>query len=491
MPSRRDVFRWVLTGVALSTAAALGAVAWSSTLRGEYSVMDMGGDAAASDGHHHAGTASAISVTSLTADPDRRPDVRIRLVARAETVDIPGVGPIEGYTVNGTSPGPTIRARQGDLVEVEFVNESVTAGATLHWHGMDVPNAADGVAGVTQDAVAVGESFTYRFEAADAGTYWYHSHQVSHEQVERGLFGAIVIAPARSSTAVGSRAEQDVVALLHVYAGRHTLNGAAQDTHVVAAPGARVRVRVINTDQGTASVWSSGPFRVVATDGHEVVSPSDVEGQTVRIPAGGRLDVTVVAPERGAVDLHVGGGRVIHIGDASASTPPAPQPNRSLDLLAYGSSTPLDFDASTPDRIFDYVIGRRWGIIDGRPGNFWTINGHMFPDVPMFHVRDGEVVVMRLRNESGEVHPMHLHGHHVVVLSRNGISASGSPWIVDSLDVQAGERYEIAFVADNPGIWMDHCHTLPHAVDGLTAHVMYEGVTTPFTIGGARGNRPE
>jgi len=152
---------------------------------------------------------------------------------------------------------------------------------------------------------------------------------------------------------------------------------------------------------------------------------------------------------------------------------------------------PLDFDPTSPDRSFDYVIARRFGIIDGRPGNFWTINGRLFPDVPMFHVREGDVVAMRIVNDSGEVHPMHLHGHHVVVLSRDGVAASGSPWIVDSLDVHPGETYEIAFVADNPGIWSDHCHTLPHAVDGLVAHVMYEGVTTPFTINGAAGNLPE
>ena len=70
------------------------------------------------------------------------------------------------------------------------MNESVADGATLHWHGIDVPNAADGVAGITQDAVPVGGRHVYRFEATDAGTYWYHSHQVSHEQVVRGLLGA-------------------------------------------------------------------------------------------------------------------------------------------------------------------------------------------------------------------------------------------------------------------------------------------------------------
>ena len=136
-----------------------------------------------------------VDVTSLVADPTRPADVRVQLTARRGPVSVPGGRALEGYTVNGTSPGPTVRAHQGELVEVTFVNESVTDGATLHWHGIDVTNAADGVAGVTQDAVPVGGRFVYRFVAKDAGTYWYHSHQMSHEQVERGLFGAVVILP--------------------------------------------------------------------------------------------------------------------------------------------------------------------------------------------------------------------------------------------------------------------------------------------------------
>ena len=373
-------------------------------------------------------------------------------------------------------------------MEVEFVNESVAAGATLHWHGIDVPNAADGVAGITQDAVPVGGRHVYRFEATDAGTYWYHSHQVSHEQVERGLLGAIVIDPAEPAAI---SADVDVTALLHVYGGQHTLNGRAEDEHVAAEPGSIVRVRVINSDQGTAAVWSAAPFRVLAIDGHEVNGPTEVEDRRLLIPAGGRADVAVQAPSRGAVGLHVGGARSIVVGDPAASAPKAPQPSETLDLLAYGDAAPLGLDTTSPDRSFDYVIARRFGLIDGRPGNFWTINGRMFPDVPMFHVSEGDVVVMRIVNDSGDVHPMHLHGHHVVVLSRDGVAASGSPWWVDSLDVRPGESYEIAFVADNPGIWSDHCHTLPHAVDGLVAHVMYDGVTTPFTINGEAGNLPE
>jgi FtsP/CotA-like multicopper oxidase with cupredoxin domain len=504
MPSRRELVRRLAVGVAVATAVAAGAVAWSSTLLGEYSVMDMGaGHDAPVDHAGHGGSGSgasaasgtvgatgAVSVTSLTADPGRPADVRVELTARQETVDVPGGRAIEGYTVNGTSPGPTIRARQGDLVEVVFVNESVAAGATLHWHGLDVPNAADGVAGVTQDAVPVGGSYVYRFVAEDAGTYWYHSHQVSHEQVVGGLLGAVVIEPAEPPAA-DLATDLDVTALLHVYGGQHTLNGRADDEHVAAAPGETVRVRVINTDQGTAPVWSDEPFRVLAIDGHDVNEPSDVDGRKLLIPAGGRADVAVRAPDHGAVGLHVGGARRVLVGDPAADVPPAPQATETLDLLAYGEPAPLGFDPASADRTYDYVIGRRFGLLDGRPGNFWTINGRLFPDVPMFHVTEGDVVVMRIVNQSGDVHPMHLHGHHVVVLSRDGVPASGSPWWVDSLDVHPGESYQIAFVADNPGIWSDHCHTLPHAVDGLVAHVMYDGVTTPFTINGAAGNQPE
>jgi FtsP/CotA-like multicopper oxidase with cupredoxin domain len=500
MPSRRELLRGVAIGVVVTTALGAGALAWSSTLLGEYSVMAMGDGHPGHDHGGHGGGAGAsgasgvdaegeVGVTSLTADPDRPAAVRVELVARQETIEVPGGRAIEGYTVNGESPGPEIRAQQGDLVEVVFTNESVAAGATLHWHGIDVPNAADGVAGITQDAVPVGGRHVYRFEATDAGTYWYHSHQVSHEQVEGGLLGAIVIDPAEPPSIA---ADVDVTALLHVYGGQHTLNGRVEDEHVAAEAGSIVRVRVINSDQGTAAAWSATTFRVLAVDGHDVNGPTDVDGKRILIPAGGRADVAVQAPPEGdAVRLHVGGARSIVIGDPEASAPPASQPSATLDLLAYGEPEPLELDPSSPDRSFDYVIARRFGIIDGRPGNFWTINGRMFPDVPMFHVREGDVVVMRIVNDSGDVHPMHLHGHHVVVLSRDDVAASGSPWWVDSLDVHPGESYEIAFVADNPGIWSDHCHTLPHAVDGLVAHVMYEGVTTPFMINGVAGNQPE
>jgi FtsP/CotA-like multicopper oxidase with cupredoxin domain len=427
-----------------------------------------------------------VSVASLTADPSRPADVRARFAVRRGRVPISGGRAVQGYTVNGVSPGPVVHARPGQLVEVEFVNESVPDGATLHWHGMEVPCAADGVAGVTQNAVRLGESFTYRFLADHAGTFWYHSHQVSHEQVAGGLLGAVVIDPE-----VAPAPTTEAVALLHLYEGQSTLNGAAADLRVDAQPATAVRVRVINTDNGSASVWSAAPFRVLAVDGRDVHQPGEVTGRMLVVPAGGRADVALTVPDTGAVRLHTGGARSVIAGDPSSIPDPAPQPAEALDLLGYGRPAPLGFDPQRANRTFDYVIGRTVGFIDGRPGWFWTINGRMYPDVPVFDVAQGDVVRMRIRNDSSEVHPMHLHGHHVVVLSRNGRSATGAPWWADSIGVQPGESYEIAFLADNPGIWADHCHNLPHAVDGLIAHVAYAGVTTPFRMDGSSGNRPE
>jgi FtsP/CotA-like multicopper oxidase with cupredoxin domain len=378
--------------------------------------------------------------------------------------------------------------RQGQLVQVTLVNESVAGGTALHWHGVDVPNSQDGVAGVTQDAVPVGGSHVYRFVAEDAGTYWYHSHQVSHDQVLRGLLGALVVEPA-----AGASGMRDVVALLHSYAGQPTLNGRVADEHVVAAAGERMRVRVINTDNVLTSLWASGGYLLAAVDGTEVHGPTEVRGQRVPVTAGARADLLVQAPLDGsAVRVHLGGARSIVVGPAGVEAPRVvAQPAQKLDLLRYGSPAPLGFDPTQPDRRFDYVIGRRPGLIDGRPGMFWTINGRLYPDVPMYYVRQGDVGRMRIENRSSEGHPMHLHGHHVLVLSRDGVPSTGSPWWTDSLEVAADESYEVAFVADNPGIWMDHCHNLPHAVEGMVAHLVYEGVTTPFLVDGPAHNHPE
>jgi FtsP/CotA-like multicopper oxidase with cupredoxin domain len=310
---------------------------------------------------------------------------------------------------------------------------------------------------------------------------------VSHEQVSGGLLGALVVTPAEPATDT-----LDTVALVHQYPGVRTVNGREGDLHVEAPPGTRARVRVVNTENGPMPAWVAGaPFRVVAVDGTDLNGPTPVRNTAVLVTAGGRADLEVTMPADGSpVRVHLAGPAVV-LGSSSYEVPAVPRPKATLDLLSYGTAAPLGFDPQRPNRRFRYDIGRRPGFVDGRPGMWWTVNGHLFPDVAMFVVAKGDVVRLHIANHSGEVHPMHLHGHHAAVLSRNGVPATGSPWWVDSLNIGNGESYDIAFVADNPGVWMDHCHNLKHAAEGLATHLAYEGVTTPFVVGGPAGNEPE
>jgi FtsP/CotA-like multicopper oxidase with cupredoxin domain len=466
----------------------LAPLAWlwqASLVPNSYSVMgmgylDYGGGLVAS--HDHESTARSIN--DIVVDPARKADVRVDLVAEQQNLSIGGRS-VPGYTINGTSPGPMITAQQHQLIEVHLRNASVKAGIALHWHGVDVPAAMDGVAGVTQDEVPIGGEFTYRFVANQVGTYWYHSHQVSNDQVIGGLFGTLVVLPN-----AGRGEAVDVVAAAHTYGGMKTINGVAGDLKVPAKPGQQVRIRVINTDNGPIETWADTPFQVLATDGYAVNGPTDVTDHSMTVTAGGRADLGVTMPSDGKpVRVQVSKGTAVILGNGDPAAPP--QPRTPLDLLSYGTPTVLSFDPAKANRHFDYSIGRRPGFVRGQPGLWWSINGHLYPDVPMYVVREGDIVIMHIDNHSGQLHPMHLHGHHAVVLSRNGVAASGSPWWIDSLNVLEGETYDIAFLADNPGIWLDHCHHLKHAAQGMVAHLMYEGVSTPYKIGGTVNNRPE
>lgn len=500
----RDRVRLLLACVGTLVIVLPLAYLWQqSRVPSTYSVMDMGyldyggGSRAAPalhGGHAMAGMGGdpampgTRSVADLTVGTDRPADKVVDLTARKGTVRLASGRTVDGYTLNGSSPGPLIEVTQGQLLEVRLRNANVPDGITLHWHGLDVPNAEDGVAGVTQDAVLTGQEHTYRFVADQAGTYWYHSHQVSHEQVIGGLLGALVVRPAKPLPQ-----PVDVVALEHTYDAVATVNGRSSFA-VEARPGQQVRVRVVNTDNGPTRSWASTAYRVLAVDGHEVNEPTEVRGKGVVFTAGGRIDLGVVVPQDGSgVRIQIGSSTAVVVGPhgVDVAEPPTPPSKDDVDLLSYGSPAPLGFDPARADRSFRYAIGRRPGFVKGTPGLFWTINGHLFPNVPMYVVHEGDVVKVRISNSSGDVHPMHLHGHHAVVLARDGVKATGSPWWFDSLNVEDGETFDVAFVADNPGIWMDHCHNLKHAMQGLVTHLMYDDVTEPYRVGGRTGNEPE
>ena len=183
--------------------------------------------------------------------------------------------------------------QQGDDVEVVLGNEDVEQGVTIHWHGVDVPNAEDGVAGVTQNAVLPGERYTYRFRAEQVGTFWYHTHQVSSKEVKRGLFGVLVIEPRTSPPGA------DLAVAVHTFDGIPTLSGDDSSGRQKIAAGTPVRLRLVNTDSFGHSLTVSGtPFRVLAIDGTELNEPTELANVSLPLAAGGRFDVGFVQPPR-------------------------------------------------------------------------------------------------------------------------------------------------------------------------------------------------
>ena len=483
-----------IVGAALAVAvlAWLGWAWYESRLPETYSVMDYavpdgGGRPVGPTHSDHAG-AGTTSVLDLRG-PQGKPQRRFTLTATEGTVRLASGRTVMALSFDGRVPGRELRAQEGELVEVILRNRDVADGVTIHWHGVDLPNAEDGVAGVTQNAVPPGGSHVYRFRAEQVGTFWYHAHQASATQVRRGLYGALVIESA------GARATPvaDIVVSVHTLDGIPIVNATDGVERRKVAPGTAVRLRLINTDNVPRRFGIGGtPFRVVAIDGTDLVGPTPLRGATLELAAGGRYDVAFAMPQT-PVKLSVEDTAVgLALSADGSANPPAAAPGPEFDPAAYGQPGPTPFHASsTFDRSFTLNVGRTPGFLDGRPGMQWTINGGIFPRVPMFLVERGDIVRIAIRNSTGAVHPMHLHGHHMLVLSRDGVAVSGSPWWSDTLNVEPGERYDVAFRADNPGIWMDHCHNLRHAADGLTMHVAYMGVTTPFRTGGGAHNHPE
>jgi FtsP/CotA-like multicopper oxidase with cupredoxin domain len=479
--------------IGLVTLIVLGLVGWlgvswyDSRLPSTYSAMELGlADYGGGPAEDHAAHPH-VSLETLKG-PRGKPDHRVTLVAKEAEIALASGRTIDAWTFNGQVPGPEIRVRQGDLVETTLVNEDIDEGVTIHWHGVDVPNAEDGVAGVTQNAVMPGERYVYRFRAEQLGTFWYHSHQVSSKQVRRGLYGGFVIEPRKPT-----RGALDLAAIAHDFGGTTAIgrhDGVQRRPVPAETP---VRLRLVNSNNSPERfILTGAPFRVVAIDGTDLNGPTPIEGRTLNLGGGARYDLAFVMPA-GPVRLGVvGSSTALVLGGPDDADLPEPAVGDEFDPLGYGRPKPTLLRSTTQfDRTFVLDIGKRIGFIDGRPGYHWSINGKLHPKTPMYMVRRGDLVKMRIVNSSGALHPMHLHGHHVLVLSRDGKAATGSPWWVDTLNVLRDEEYEVAFRADNPGVWMDHCHNLQHAADGLTTHLAYEGVMTPFRIGDGPGNHPE
>jgi FtsP/CotA-like multicopper oxidase with cupredoxin domain len=226
---------------------------------------------------------------------------------------------VTAWTYNGTVPGPMIRVTEGDQVRILVKNE-LDEPTTIHWHGVVVPNAMDGVPGVTQDAIQPGETFTYEFIARPAGTFMYHSHFDSDVQVSAGLYAPLII----DAQSPASLPDVDVTLMLsewlvkdgYTYAAMpmagmepnyFTINGKAfpATETIEVKRGQRVRLRFIAIGQFIHPMHLHGvPFKIVATDGHPVPEAVQLTKDTISVAPGERYDVEFIASETGQWMLH-------------------------------------------------------------------------------------------------------------------------------------------------------------------------------------------
>jgi FtsP/CotA-like multicopper oxidase with cupredoxin domain len=404
---------------------------------------------------------------------------RLTLTAQTATVPLASGRQVQAFTFDGQLPGPPITARQGDLLAVTLRNTDIEDGVTLHWHGYDVPSGEDGAPGLTQEPVAPGEEFGYRFRADQVGTYWYHTHSASDPGVRKGLYGVLVVLP-RGPDPDGL----DLAVPVHTFEGVTVFGDHDRPDEQPVAPGTPVRLRLVNTDSTPHRFTLAGTrYRLAAVDGTDLHDPGEVDRVALRLAAGGRYDLTFTMPDQ-PVTLSAGrsaGLRLLPAGVVGGAGTPDTGGWPELDILHYGSPAPVPFEpGGVFDRDFTLVLDRGIARVDGVPQYAQTVNGRARPAVPTQLVSEHDLVRVTVVNRSLETHPWHLHGHRVLVLSRDGQRPTGSPLWLDTFDVRPGEVWQVGFQAANPGLWMNHCHNLPHAEQGMLLHLAYDGVTSPY-----------
>ncbi len=424
------------------------------------------------------------------------------LRAAPATQGILGGNRTDVWAFNGIAPGPVLRTRQGQPFAASFAN-NLAHSSTVHWHGIRLVNAMDGVGGMTQAPVPAGGAFDYAFTPPDAGTYWYHPHEMSYEQVPRGLFGALIVEEPNPP-----QVDQDLVLVINdwrlsadgVMAGsfgsRHDQAHAGRLGNVITVNGEinpvipvkrfeRVRLRLINCS--TARILElrldGTQPKLIAYDGQPLAPTSGGYGAALLLGPGNRADLILdLTGERGAsqalVDMRGGEPRVLarlvldsaeQARDGALAAPiqlaanPVPMPGidkaTSHELLMTGGA------ADERDMSALMGTGPIWNF-NGKPGMMHHGGAMVSDHPPLFRATRAETIALTLENRTAWPHAMHLHGHHFRLV-RRADGKPPQPWWWDTYLMEPGETATIAFVADNPGRWMIHCHMLDHQAAGM------------------------
>nr|WP_239995080.1 multicopper oxidase family protein [Rhodosalinus sediminis] len=430
----------------------------------------------------------------------------VNLTAREASVQLaPGGYPatsIWGY--EGRAPGPAIRVLQGERVRRRLVND-LPEPTSVHWHGIRIDNAMDGVSGLTQEAVAPGQAFDYDFVAPDAGTYWYHAHNRSWVQVARGLHGPLIVDEAEPpevdreetlvlddwlldpETALIDDSFDQPMRMSH--GGRIgnliTTNGRF-DLSIPVARHIRMRLRLINASNARIFPLQLAGLQgwTVALDGMPLAQPEPLEDVLFLAPAQ-RADLIVDVTTEAGETAHL-----VRIGDddqpasqvafpvtgSTAQTPRAapmalpPNPGAGIRSLADARPLRLVMSGGAMGRMDSaFLGGERLGFRElAARGRFWAFNDIAeMTQAPLADLSLGEPVRLEIVNETVFPHAMHLHGMHFREIRE------GSPVgpMRDTLLVAAQETRTVGFIADNPGDWLFHCHMLSHAESGMMTWV--------------------
>ena len=432
------------------------------------------------------------------------PAREVRLIADVGEVEI-GPGRVyRTWLYNGEFPGPEIRVREGERLRVTLENRLPEA-TTIHWHGVPVPNAMDGVPGITQAPVPPGGTFVYDYVAEPSGSYMYHSHV--ELQIDRGLLGSLVF--EERSPHVDYDREYTVVLddflptdpepmdggggmMGGMMRGRRggmmqemrdvpeyaafLVNGRLPSDPAVieVAHGERMRLRLINPSGATVfrAALAGHRMRVTHADARPV---RPVVVDALLIGPGERYDVVVEANNPGAwtlmaasVNAGRGAARAILRYRGTSATSPAvsevPEGIRGGRLLSPEDLVSIELAEEPrrrPDRVFDLVLSGGMMM-----SNAWTIDGEAYPDAAPLEIRKGERIRVNMVNHSMAIHPMHLHGHFFQV----GDALKETVMVPPHMG-----RVSYEFVADHPGEWFFHCHNLYHMESGMARVFRYVG----------------
>ena len=373
---------------------------------------------------------------------------------------------------NGSLPGPELRTVQGQPVDILLRNK-LDQGTAVHWHGVRLHNAMDGVPNLTQDIVQPDETFAYRFTPRDAGTFWYHSHHLSHEQVARGLMGPLIVEPDNppdvdhdvTAMLVDWRLDQtgqltDDFANMHdvAHAGRMGNIARALLPELQLRRGERIRLRLINAavDRIFQLDLSGLNGKLVAVDGMPLAQIRDLEG--IELAPAQRADV--IADVETLVEIHLVAhgdryrlGKLDVVGQVPSRAAPIPTlpPNEISPLGAVSQDLSL------------VMQGGAMGKEHGGDG-VWAFNDVSdLPTEPLASLKRGETSRLRLVNDTRFPHGIHIDGHHFFDVNDDHTLGD----LRDTTLVHAGQSRDILCVFDNPGRWMLHCHMLSHQMGGM------------------------